>query len=83
LTVALSLLKIRSERQVTRNRLVCGAMVEWLIPLAYALGSLVKSRARLEAENLVSRQETGPEVVPKTGGYRAEQDERGAQPSVL
>ncbi len=31
-------------------------MAEWLKLLAYALGSLFKSRARLEAENLVLRQ---------------------------
>jgi hypothetical protein len=31
-------------------------MVEWLKQLAYALGLRFKSRARLEAENLVLRQ---------------------------
>ena len=32
-------------------------MVEWLRQLAYALRSRFKSRARLEAENLVLRQQ--------------------------
>jgi hypothetical protein len=41
----------------SRNRVLCRPMVEWLKQLAYALGSRLKSRARLEAENLVLRQQ--------------------------
>jgi hypothetical protein len=32
-------------------------MVEWLRPLAFALGSRFRSRAKLKAENLVLRQQ--------------------------
>jgi hypothetical protein len=37
-------------------------MAEWLKLLAYALRSLFKSRARLEAENLVLRQQLDGEI---------------------
>ena len=40
-----------------QNRVLCRAMVEWLKQLAYALSLRLKSRARLEAENLVLRQQ--------------------------
>ena len=36
-----------------QNRVVCCWMSEWLRQLAYALSLRFKSRARLEAENLV------------------------------
>ena len=36
---------------------LCFPMVEWLRQLAYALRSRFKSRARLEAENLVLRRQ--------------------------
>ena len=40
-----------------QNRVFCRPMVEWLKQLAYALSLRLKSRARLEAENLVLRQQ--------------------------
>ena len=40
-----------------QNRVLCRPMVEWLKQLAYALSLRLKSRARLEAENLVLRQQ--------------------------
>ena len=42
---------------MVQNPVVCRAMVEWLKQLAYALSLRLKSRARLEAENLVLRQQ--------------------------
>ena len=40
-----------------QNRVLCRPMVEWLKQLTYAPSSRFKSRARLEAENLVLRQQ--------------------------
>ncbi len=37
-----------------QNRVVCRPMVEWLKQLAYGVSLRLKSRARLEAENLCS-----------------------------
>jgi len=51
-------------------------MVEWLRQLAYALSLRFKSRARLEAENLVLRQQlnvlirTLPKRLPLTNSDR-------------
>jgi len=50
-----SLPKIGSE--TLQNRVGCRPIVEWLKQLAYALSLRFKSRARLEAEDLVLRQQ--------------------------
>jgi hypothetical protein len=62
-----SLPKIRSKGQVVQNWVFCRAMVEWLKQLAYALSLRLKTRARLEAENLMLRQQLNVLIrkVPK------------------